>query len=149
MSSAHLQIQQALVAALVASPAVAGGRVYTNPVREVPQAAATAVAITLVRSSAQRPTLHAADWSTTFQVECMARAASSGADPAAAVDDLLATVYARLAALTLPAGLGLMDIAVQPAIAWDYSEGTTPTVAATLLVAATHRTFSNSLEPWT
>lgn len=146
--TAQLQIQQTLVAALQSAPAVAGGRVYTNPVREVPATAPSAVAISLQRSTGQSPSLGVTDWRTTYQVDCMTRTASASSEPAAAIDTLLADVYQRLAALGATAGLGLMDLAVEPAIAWDYADGATPITTATVFVTATHRTATSNLEPW-
>lgn len=146
--TAQLQIQQALVAALQSAPAVAGGRIYINPVREVPLTTPTAVAISLQRSAGQSPALGVIDWRTTYQVDCMARTANANAEPAAAIDALLADVYARLAALSASTELGLMDLAVEPAIAWDYDEGATSIATATLLLTATHRTATSNLDPW-
>lgn len=146
--TAQLQIQQALVAALQSAPAVAGGRIYTNPVREVTVTAPNAVAISLQRSAGQSPSMGVTDWRTTYQVDCMARTAAASAEPAAAIDALLSDVYARLSALGTSAGLGLIDLAVEPAIAWDYADGATPIATATLLLTATHRTATSNLDPW-
>lgn len=145
-ASAHLAIQQQLVAALTQAPALASGRVYANPVRELPEGTATAITLTTERSDGTAPTVHATDWRTTYRVDCLATAAA-GADPAAAVDALLQAAWQRLAAV--PAGAnGLMRIAIDPAIVWDFAPGLTTQVAATIRVAVDHRTPANSLDPW-
>lgn len=145
-ASAHLAIQQQLLAALTQSPALASGRVYANPVRELPDGTPTAITLTTERSDATEATLHALDWRTTYRVDCLATAAA-GTEPAAAVDDLLQAAWQRLAAL--PAGAnGLMRIAIDPAIVWDFAPGLTPQVAATIRVVADHRTTPTSLSPW-
>ena len=145
--TAHLQLHQAVVAALQAAPALAGVPVYSNPVRELPAQVASAVVVTLRRSAAQRPTLHAMDWATTLQIDCMARAPSATADAAAAVDPMVHAAWATLAALNATA-LGLMDVQPDPSITWDFAEGATPHVAATLLLNAVHRTPATHLSPW-
>lgn len=151
MSSTTAQhaIQQALVAALLAAPAVASGAVHTNRARPISAQQPTAVAVRLERTEGNTATLGAVDWRTTYTVECYTTAPAS-ADPAQAVDALLAAVWARLAALQPAAvGQGLMDLQTEPAIAWDYEDGTErTTVCATLRVTATHRTTPQSLAPW-
>lgn len=145
--TAHLQLHQAVVAALQAAPALAGVPVYSNPVRELPHQVARAIAVTLVRSAAQRPTLHALDWATTLQIDCMARAANATADAATAIDPLVQAAWATLASLTAPS-LGLMDVQLEPAITWDFAEGATTIGTATLVLNAVHRTPATQLEPW-
>lgn len=148
MTTAQLQIQQALVDALQATPAVASGRIYTNHLREVSAQAATAVTVTMQRSAGFSPALGATDWRTSYQIDCLARASTTGSDPAAAVDELLATVYTRLSNLGKPPGLALMDLQIDPQISWDYADGATPIVAATITVQALHRTADTNLSPW-
>ena len=104
--SAHLGIQAAIVAALMAAPAVAGGNVKVNTTRPVSAAFSQAVVVRLVQSRANTPQILGGpyDWMTQVQVECLARAASGNADPMAAVDALLEAVWTRLSTVS-PAGL--------------------------------------------
>ena len=146
-TTAHLAVQQAIVSALQAAPAVASGAVYANRTRAISAQQPLAVVVRLERSDAATSTLHAHDWRTTLSVECYAKAATAASDPAQAVDALLVEVWARVAALQ-PAGLGLMGLDMPPAIGWDYDDGETPLVCATFRVTAIHRTSATSLQPW-
>ena len=141
----HL-IQQAVVDALKAAPALAEGRVFANRVRTVSAASATAVAVRLERSTGAAPTLHATDWRTSLLVECYARGVANN-DPAAAVDALLYAVWQRLGALQA-ASLGLIDLRLEPDMGWDYDDAETPAVCVTLRLTAEHRTATDSLTPW-
>lgn len=146
-ATAQHQVQQAVVDALKAAPALAGGRVYANRVRPISAPSADGIAVRLDRSSGAQPTLHAIDWRTSIAVECYSRTAT-GADPAAAVDALLHAAWQRLCAMSAP-GLGLMDLTIDPDISWDYDDGEQPVVCATVRLTATHRTPANSLTAWT
>lgn len=146
MSSAHLQIQSAIVAALMAAPALAGGHVKANTVRPLATSQASAVVVRLMSSSAATSMLGAPrDWTTQYQVECLARSASASGDPVAAVDSLIGQAWQRLSALRL-AELGVMDVAVVPAIDWQVEDLDTPVAAAVLRLTVLHRTPSLSLE---
>ena len=147
--SAHLAIQTGVIAALAAAPAVAGGLIRANASRPLPASASSAVVVRLAQSRAVNQLLGGPiDWTTTLQIECLARAASGSADPVAAVDALLETVWARLA--TLPAAsLGAMDVRVAPAIDWQIDDSETPAVAATITLQVMHRTQSAALTAWT
>lgn len=140
--TAFLSIQSALKAALAATPALAGGRITPNRVRAIPAAHATAIAIRLDQSSADENVIGMLDWQTVYAVECYARA-TSGTDPAAAIDTLLSDVWTRLASLT-HATLGA-DISLQPQIDWQYDDADTPTVCAVIRLTARHRTTCTNL----
>lgn len=146
-TTAHHALQQALVAALQAAPALAGVAVYANRVRSIPQQQPLSVVVRLLGSDGSNATLGVTDWRTTLAVECYAQADTAGGDPAAAVDATLAAVWQCLAPLQ-PAGLGLIGLDLQPSIGWDYEDGTQPLVCATVRLAATHRTTTTSLQPW-
>lgn len=146
-ATAQHQLQQAVVNALQAAPSLAEGRVYANRVRPMSAAASTAVAVRLERSSGASPTLHATDWRTSLAVECYARSVANS-DPAAAVDALLFDVWARLAVMQ-PAELGVMNMDLEPDIAWDFDDAAEPMVCATLRLTAVHRTPAHTLTPWT
>jgi hypothetical protein len=148
--SAHLGIQAAIVAALMAAPAVASGNVKVNTTRPVSAAFSQAVVVRLVQSRANTPQILGGpyDWLTQVQVECLARAANGAADPMAAVDALLEAVWQRLSTVS-PAGLGAIDVRMQPAIDWQLDDGETPVVAAVINLTVNHRTTSTTLAAWT
>lgn len=147
--SAHLAIQAAIVAALTAAPAVAGGNVKANTTRPVASSSGLAVVVRLVQSRAATPQILGGpyDWTTSFQVECLGRAASGSADPVAAVDALLETVWARLSTLNTT-GLGVYDVRMQPAIDWQVDDAEAPVAAATVSLLVNHRTTSTTLAAW-
>ena len=66
----------------------------------------------------------------------------------AAVDALLDLVWSRLSTLNT-AGLGVMDVRMQPQIDWLVDDGETPVVAATVSLQVNHRTNSTTLAAWT
>jgi hypothetical protein len=147
--SAHLAIQAAIVAALTAAPAVASGNVKANTTRPVAASSNLAVVVRMTQSRADTPQILGGpyDWTTSFQVECLARASSGSADPVAAVDALLELVWARLSALNTT-GLGVYDVRMQPAIDWEVDDAETPVAAATVSLLVNHRTTSTSLAAW-
>jgi len=147
--SAQLAIQQAIVAALAASPAVAGGRVWANRLRPLAAGQDTGVVVRLSLSRAQpvQQLSGPMDWQTVYAVECVARGTAPAQDPAQAVDALLAASWSRLSALSLDA-LGVIDLRVQPAIDWDYDEAETVLARAAISVQVWHRTAGDSLAPW-
>ena len=144
--SAHLAIQQAIAAALLAAPAVASGNVRQNATRPVASASTQGVVVRLAQSSAATPQVLAGpyNWTTRFEVECLARASSGSADPVAAVDTLLEAVWSRLSTLNTT-GLGVVDVRMQPAIDWQLDDSETPVAAATVYLLVNHRTASTSL----
>lgn len=147
--SAHLAIQAAIVAALTAAPAVASGNVKANTTRPVASSSSLAVVVRLLQSRADTPQILGGpyDWTTSFQVECLARAASGSADPVAAVDALLEAVWARLSTLNTT-GLGVYDVRMQPAIDWQVDDADAPVCSATVSLLVNHRTTSTTLAAW-
>lgn len=148
--SAHLSIQTAIVAALNAAPALAGGNVKANTTRPVAGSASSAVVVRMLQSRAATPQMISGpyDWSTVYQVECLGRAATGSADPVAAVDALLSAAWERLASVNL-ASLGVLDVRMSPQIDWQYDDGETPTISAAINLQVVHRTTSTNLNPWT
>ena len=146
MTTAFKSLTAALVAALVAAPTLAGGRVYANRLRPIPQAQATAVVVRLVASQSQEVALGALDWSTQFAIECLGRG-SAGADPVDAVDALLLEVWPRLAGLNA-AALGAMAVVVDAGVEWEFDEGEASTASATVRLTVQHRTPTASLTAW-
>ena len=144
--SAQLAIQTAIVTALMAAPAVAGGNVKANVVRPFSAGQSLACVVRLVQSRAPTPQVLGGfyTWDTRFDVECMARGANGAADPVAAVDALLELVWQRLS--TLPTtGLGVVDVRMQPSIDWQVDEIDLPVASATVSLFVNHRTASTTL----
>ncbi len=145
--SAHLAIQSAIVAALTAAPALSNVR--ANSTRPMPTAQSQSVVVRLLRSRANTPTLIGGpyDWTTDFQIECLARASGATAEPAAAVDTLLSAVWERLAGMT-PGSLAVLDVRMSPDIDWQYDDADAPMAAAIITLRVVHRTGSTSLTAW-
>ena len=146
MTTAFVTVASAIQAALAAAPALADGRVHINRLTPVAAAHSTAVVVRLGQTSGREVVLGAHDWSSDIDVECYARAAT-GADPAAAVDSLLESVWTRLAGINA-SSIGAMALQLNPAITWQFDDsGETPVACAVLRIVCTHRTPCNSLEP--
>lgn len=139
-------IADAIEAALFAAPPLAGGRVYANRLRPLPEGVATALVVRLDKSEAIEVVLGALDWTSGFVLECYARGAG-GTDPAEAVDALLGDAWARLAALDAGA-LGAMAIVINPSIDWQYDEADGPVVCASVTLQVQHRTAVTNLIVW-
>lgn len=146
MSTAFQSVANGIVAALLAAPALAGGRVFANRMRPLPAGQSDAIVVRTEQSAARETVLGALDWGSQFVVECYARG-STGGDPAAAVDALLGDTWARLAGLNASA-LGAMAINVHAAIEWQYDEADTPVVCAAVRLLVQHRTPVATLNPW-
>ena len=144
--SVFADILSAVVAELQVVPAVAGGVVMTNRLRPLAAGVTSAVVVRLESSQATESSFDTSDWTTTFLVECYGKASAS-VDPDAAVDLLLAEVYGRLAALSLD-GLGISQVAVQPAIDWQRDDDGNAMVCAVLRLNVIHSTQANSLAAW-
>lgn len=145
MTTAFASVQSELIAALGTAPALAGGRIYANRLRPIAAGSNTAIVVRMDAADGTEQVLGSIDWATTYAVECYARSAT-GADPAAAVDALLADTWARLAALdftTLDA-----SITLSPKIDWQYDDAETPVVCAVIHLSAQHRTALVTLQPW-
>ena len=136
MSSVFFNIQAELIAALSSATALAGGRIYANRLRPIAANHDSAIVVRLEATQGTERVLGSLDWSTAYTVECYARAAT-GADPAAAVDTLLADAWARLGALDFTA----LDatISINPQIDWQYDDAETPMVCAVMRLTAQHR----------
>jgi hypothetical protein len=144
--SAHLAIQAAIVGALTAAPALAGGNVKANSVRPLPATQGQALVVRMLssRSTGQQGLGAPYDWVTTYQVECLARAATAAADPVAAVDTLLGQAWQRLSSLD-PIALGAIDVRMQPGIDWQTDDADLPVAAAVISLQITHRTGATNL----
>ncbi len=142
--TAFLQLSQAVVAALSAAPALAGGRVRGGRRVPVPQGWPNAIDVHIERSVGSNATLDGRinRWETLIGVDVYARA-MPGQDAETAVDELLASVFARLAAANPPAGAGRWQ--VEPQITWDVAEADQSLVVASLALRIPHFTGPASL----
>lgn len=144
MSTAFLDLVAAVEAALTTPTAVA---TFIKRGRGValPESQATGVLIRLQRAGGDQPHLGTqfTDWDTDIRVALLARA-DAGQDGETAVDALLATVWARLAAATPPAAAA-NGWALQPDISWDVEEASATVGAAELRLRISHRTADGSL----
>lgn len=142
-ASAFKGLTDALVAACLQAPALAEGRVWANRLRPLSTQQGSAVVVRLVQTRSTEDVLGLLDWQTQFAVECYGRGAT-GTDPAGAVDALLQDVWARLAGLDSGA-LGVMAVAVNPAVEWQFDEAETPVACAIVHLVVRHRTTANLL----
>ena len=139
--SAFLALAQAAVAALVASPALAGGRVVMGRDRPMPEHHASQIDVMLDSSRSRASTLDGTftRWDTTIGLRLRTRAAA-GSDGLTAVDALLADVFARLAATPPPAGAARWALASD--VRWEIDEADQTLCEAQLLLRIDH--FTNS-----
>lgn len=148
-ATAHQRLSAALLERLKTGAALAFGRVYANRLMPVPQGRVSAVVLRVEHAASREVVLGGAlDWTSSFAVECYGRGAV-GEDPAGAVDALLAQVWACLFGLgpaDLP-GLGVMDVAAQRTLEWQFDEAETPVACAIVRFSVRHRTAAD-LSPW-
>lgn len=145
MTTAFGTIVAAIKTALEASPAVSA-QVDRARLRPVPESQETAVSIRLESAAADRfailngPT----DWDTTILIECYARSAGATQTADEAVDALLGSVWAKLAADTSLGGL-VMDL--NPvSLEYDFDGKADDMACVTLGLRVLHRTNNPSLE---
>jgi hypothetical protein len=144
--SAQLTIRDAVVAQLLQSPALAGGRVVANRHRPVPAEAPTQIFVYLEQSQATPAATsgdNRIDWQTQIRVECLARAVTgTSADDAA--DTLAAAAYARLMGNANLGGV-LLDPLDITAMGWAEDEADGQLSGVQILLTARHRTDNNTL----
>jgi hypothetical protein len=135
---------QALKAALLAAPALAGS--FVNLGRATPLPEGKSQGIWLRPGRAIGTESFAGDTRTDWDSEvlvAMAARATAGSDGVTAVDALLTAVYARVAAAAPPAAS--FEWLGQPALAWDVDEADQTLGACELRLRFKHRTASGSL----
>ena len=149
MSSALLQIAQALVVAMLApSPQpLAGGRVFLNRARPIAQADESAIVVTLGSARATEVVLGGLDWESEIDVACFVRAASGGGEPAAVVDALLVQAWERVQTVS-GAAQAMFGPAQLDSLDYDFSDLDSALVSATLRLRLQHRTTTANLAPW-
>lgn len=143
----HLDIANAIMDALRADPLLVDGPIARGRAITLPRQYESAVGVRLVRSGGQRVDFSDGRyWTTAVAIEC-AKRAGPDEDPQAAVDALVAEVYARVCNAALPkAAEGLPG---DPEIHWDTDEADPSVGLATLIVRANHLTARASLAPMT
>lgn len=143
MTSAFKTVLDTAKAALLQSPAIAGGRVYVGRDLSTPLDAASDVNLTLQAQDGSPfaigdgPT----DWVIDLGVEIRARG-SDIVDAVAAIDPLIEAAYARLAAIAWPAGvMGITALRGQ----LDSQEAATPVAGWQFVMSINIRTAPGSL----
>lgn len=136
MSSAFLQIQAGLAAALTSAPALAGGNLQLNTLRPIAEGVNTALVVRLGSTTGNEYVIGSLEWSTSYTVECYARV-TAGSDPAVGADALLVDVWSRLAALD-PSSIGALSLIINPQIDWQYDDSATPLVCAVFKLQVEH-----------
>lgn len=145
--SAFTDLTAAIVAALNAAPALAGGNVYRGHAWPMPEDVNEEVFVRTESSVSERTGITGpVDWRTAYRIEIRVRYSPDATSADAAVDDLLAAAYARLAALSLP---GVQDIVPGVALAWDYLGGDNNVAAVSFTAEVLHRTEGSTLTAWT
>jgi hypothetical protein len=141
-ATAHMAVRDALISALLAATALAGGRVVGNRRRPMAAEHASQIYVYLEESIASHEIIGTTDWRTRIRVECVARTASGvSADDAA--DALAQDVYARVLADTTLGGKAIDTIA--QAMAWTEDEQDTQLSACQLLFSVWHATPDASI----
>lgn len=142
--STFLAITSAVRDALLATPALADGRIRRG--RDVPVAAAESSGITVNVRAASGESFdllgQSIRWETVVDIDVYARATASQ-DAEAALDPLLVSVWDRLYSLAPPAGC--TGIALEPGVDWDVDEADTTVCAARVRLRVTHITTGAAL----
>lgn len=147
MKSAFQLIAEKIVAALVATPALADGRVFVKRLRPLPVGVGTAIVVRWEQSAAQETVLSAHDWDTPYVIECYSRGDTATDPDNQAADALMVDVWARLASLDASA-LGVMALVMNPSIDWQTVEIDSPAECVSIRMGVQHRTPVSSLSAW-
>lgn len=148
MSSAFRAIAQAIVAQLLAAPALADGHVSLPLRRPVPPEWASHIEVRCGLAGGAEPFVGGGNsprmWQTQVAVDIYARA-SAGGSPEADLDALLEAVDARIRTLNLGA-LGVSQVGPDVQLEWDWQDGATPQELVTYQFTVRHDT-RNGLQP--
>lgn len=135
-----------LTAGLVAALAgLAGGRVYRGFAWPLPESAASMIFVRPENASSERNSLGPLDWRTGYAIEIRARYTPDTQAPDEAIDGLIGSVFAALAAY---GATGVQDVIPGTELRWDYSDADANIVGATLFCDVVHRTESSTLAAW-
>lgn len=143
MTTAFKTLIDLVSAAMLQAPALAGGRVYIGRDNATSLNEANDVNLTLQAQDGEPFALTGGptDWSVDVGVEIRARG-SATEDALTAIDPLIELAYARLLAITLPAGVTALS-SLRARL--DVQEGSTPIAAWQLLATITFRTAPGTL----
>lgn len=148
--TAFVQLQRRLVGVFKAAPALAGGNIRSNRDAPLGPRETHGVRVYLLGSDPDGYAFVGApqDWTTTWRVDCLTRAADADADtdPTDAADELLRAAWARAAALQVD-DLGAWDVQLAHRIRWDSAEAETAVCAPHFFVQVQHRTDPVTLQP--
>lgn len=142
-TGAHIALRDAIVTALKATPALAGGRVEKRRRSQpMPQGVVEEVRVWLHNSDGKRARVDGLvyEWQTVMAVHCLARD-SAGVDAETRVDALAREVSARVLGSGRLGGLA-MDIELGR-LTWEGEELDATTADTTLAFSIRHRTATN------
>lgn len=146
MTTAFASVQNAIVTALKASPAIAGGRVVAGRGRPMPDEHTSDIAVSIETIEGVDIALSGApqSWRVIYGVEIRARRNSLDPVVAAGADAVLELVYARMKTTAPPAGvLGWM---MQPRIQTQVDEADSQIDSVVLAVDVLMRTRATALQ---
>jgi hypothetical protein len=141
-NSAHMAVRDALIAALQAAPALAGGRIVGNRRRPMAAEHAAQIYVYLEESTGTRDTIGTTDWHTRIRVECLARS-NAGVSAEDAADALGVAAFARVMADPSLSGAAIDTTA--HAIAWVEDEAETQLSACQQIFSVWHATADNTI----
>lgn len=139
--SAFADVLDAIVAGLQSAPAIAGGRIRTNP--EVPLPAEHASDVVVWLDDVQGEQIVIGDSPLLWQARYMLQARARGATAFADADALIAEVYARIEDTAAPAGVEGWFIT--PALSPRYGFADTEAVTISLGLDVRLRTLAGTL----
>lgn len=144
MTTAFKTVQDAIVAALKAAPAIVGTRVVAGRARPMPEEHANDIAVSIEGIRGQEVQLTGAPmrWDVIYGIEIRARG-SATVDAMAAGDPLLEKVYERFFDVAPPAGVA--GWVLDPTIRVSIEEGATPVASILLAINVKFSTQNDSL----
>jgi hypothetical protein len=144
VTTAFKTLQDSIVTALKAAPAMVGTRVVAGRDRPLPEEHANDIAVSIESIRGADTTIGGAPqrWEVVYGVEIRARG-SSTVDAVAAADPLLEKVYERLD--DMPPAAGVNGWFVDPSIRIRVEEGSTPIASVLLALNVTLSTVAGSL----
>lgn len=141
MNSAFHPLLVSLKTALLQAPALAGGRISINQRHPTSQSQSDAIVLRQGPARGDSGLIGSIGWRNTVTVECFARS-QGGNEVSLVVDDLLAAVWQRLAAID--AGVLGAELSIDPQIEWDFTD---TEACASLHLTLQHSTDAVSLQP--
>lgn len=141
--TAHRALCSHIAGLLLVTPALAGGRVFVQKRRPMPQAVSSQIFVYLEETPAEAKTLGAnTEWQTRIRIECVARD-TTGLSAESASDAMAAEVYERLMADDTFGGRAIGAVCH---LAWTDDESETGLATTQALCIVRHRTPRNSVK---